>query len=129
AVGDDVEPRHLLLLHDAAHRVHVLLAEARVAKRFLEWPPPQHLSEPRRPRPGAGDGRGQGEIARGIEHVEAPPGDRLHQLLRRLPAEGETARPPGGAEGPEASCRECCPWPPAPPRALSSERRQRRGRS
>ena len=73
AVGDDVEAGLLLLPDDAAHGVQVLLAEARVAERFLEGPPPQHLGEPRRPRPGAGDGRRQREIARRVEHGSAPP--------------------------------------------------------
>src|SRR5262249_25023044 len=68
AVRDDIEPRRLLLLHDAGDGVQVLLAEARVAEGILEGAAPQHFGEPRRPRPGAGDGGGQRELARGVEH-------------------------------------------------------------
>jgi hypothetical protein len=68
AVGDDVQAGHLLLAHEAGHRVEVLLAEARIPERVLEAPPSQLLGEPLGPRVGAGDGRRQDEITRGVQH-------------------------------------------------------------
>ncbi|PYQ00951.1 MAG: hypothetical protein DMF83_26865 [Acidobacteria bacterium] len=68
AVGDDVEPRHLLLADETRHRVEVLLAEARVTERVLEAAPAQFLDEPLRPRIGAGDRRRQHEVAGGAQH-------------------------------------------------------------
>src|SRR5262249_4084463 len=61
------------LADQAVHGVQVLLAEDAVAERLLERPAPQPLGEPGRPRVGAGDRRGQHEVARRVQHAATLP--------------------------------------------------------
>src|SRR5262245_5289705 len=68
AVGDDVEPGHLLLARETRHSVEVLLAEARVTKRVLEAAAAQLFREPVGPRVGPGDRRRQDQVAGGVQH-------------------------------------------------------------
>ena len=72
AVGEDVEPRALLLRQEAGHRVEILLAKAGMTQRVLEGAAVQLLGEPGGARIGAGDGGGQDLVAGRIEHGPLP---------------------------------------------------------
>ena len=68
AVGDDVEPRHLLLSNQTRHRVQVLFAEARVPEGVLEAAAAQLLGEPVGARIRARDRGGQNRVSRRVQH-------------------------------------------------------------
>ena len=90
AVGQDVEPGALLVGDHGRVRVEELLAEADVEQRGVERPAPQAAVVPARPRPRAGDGRGEHQVLGGREHRACASSSRaggasiLCRRLRRM---------------------------------------------
>ena len=105
AVGEDVEPRALLLGDHGRVCVEELLAETDVEQRRVERPAPQAAVIPARPRPRAGDGRREHQVLGGREHRACASSSRSGDASMLDRRSGETGsictrhgqRPRGGA--------------------------------
>ena len=68
AIGEDVESGAFLIGDHRRVRIEELLAEVDVEEGRVERPAPQAAGVPARPRPRAGDGRGEHQVLGGREH-------------------------------------------------------------